>query len=77
MSEAKILIINLPDTCPMFLKNVLPDQPKPAVFYVIPKIHKLHEVIKTAMECRNTIDDNFSDQTAIEIDTEHDILPPF
>ena len=50
MSEAKKLISNLHGTCAVFLKNTLPDQPKPAVFYGIPKIHKLPEVIKTVME---------------------------
>ena len=58
MSEAKNLISNLHGTCAVFLKNTLPDQPKPAVFYGIPKIHKLPEVIKTTMECRNIIDEN-------------------
>ena len=47
MSEAKNLISNLHGTCAVFLKNTLPDQPKPAVFYGIPKIHKFPEVIKT------------------------------
>ena len=60
----------------MFLKNMLHDQPKPAVFYGIPKIHKLPEVIKTVMECRNIIDENLSDLTAIDIAIEHNILPP-
>ena len=51
MSEAKKLISNLHGTCAVFLKNTLPDHPKPAVFHGIPKIHKLPEVIKTAMTC--------------------------
>ena len=61
----------------MFSKNTLPDQPRPAVFYGIPKIHKLPEVMKTAMECRNIIDENLSDQATIHIVTERNILPPF
>ena len=61
----------------MFLKNTPPDQPKPAVFYGIPKIHKLLEVIKTVKECRNIINENLSDQTAIDIAIKHNILPPF
>ena len=77
MSEAKNIISNLHGTCAVFLKNTLPDQPKPAVFYGIPKIHKLPEVIKTAMECRNITNENLSDQTAIDIAIEHNILPPF
>ena len=67
MSEGKNLISNLHGTCAMFLKNRLPDQPKPAVFYGIPNIHKLPEVIKTVMMYRNIIDENLSDQTAIDI----------
>ena len=51
MSEAKNLISNLNGSCAMFLKNTLPDQPKPAVFHGIPNIHKLPEVIKTVKEC--------------------------
>ena len=39
MSKAKNLINNLHGACAVFLKNTLPDQPKPAVFYGIPKIH--------------------------------------
>ena len=77
MSKAKNLISNLHGTCAVFLKNTLPDQPKPAVFYGIPKIHKLPEVVKTVMECRNIINENLSDQTAIDIAIEHNILPPF
>ena len=76
-SETKNLISNLHGTCAVFLKNTLPDQPRPAVFHGIPKIHKLPEAIKTAMECRNIIDENLSDQTAIDIAIEHNILPPF
>ena len=76
MSEAKNLISNLHGTCAVFLKNTLPDQPKPEVFYEIPKIHRLPQVIKTAMECRNIINENISDQTAIDIAIEHNILPP-
>ena len=77
MSEARNLISNLHGTCAVFLKNTLPDQPKPAVFYGIPKTYKLPEVIKTVMECRNTIDESLSYQTAIGIAIEHNILPPF
>ena len=77
MSEANNLISNLHGTCAVLLKNTLPDQPKPVVFYGIPKIQKLPEVIKTAMECRNIINENLSDQTAIDIAIEHNILPPF
>ena len=33
------------------------------------------EVIKTVMECRNIINENLSDQTAIDIAIEHNILP--
>ena len=55
MSEANNLISNLHGTCAVFLENTLPDQPKPVVFYGIPKIRKLPEVIKTVMECRNII----------------------
>ena len=77
MSEAKKLISNLHGTCAVFLKNTLPDQPKPAVFYGIPKMHKLPEVIKSVMECRNIINENLSDQTAIDIAIEHNISPPF
>ena len=77
MGEAKNLISNLHGTCAVFLKNTLPDQPKPAVFYGITKIHKLPEVIKTVMECINIINENLSDQTAIDIAIEHNILPPF
>ena len=73
MSEAKNLISNILGTCAVFLKNTLPNQPKPAVFYGIPKVHKLPEVIKTVMECRTTIDEKLSDQTAIDIA----IPPPF
>ena len=51
MSEAKKLFSNLHGTCAVFLKNTLPDQPKPAVFHGIPKIHNLPKVIKTAMAC--------------------------
>ena len=76
-SEAKNLFSNLHGTCALFLKNTLPDQPKPAVFYGIPEIHKLPEVIKTAMECRNIMNSDLSDQTAIDIAIEHNILPPF
>ena len=54
-------------------KNTLPDQPKPAVFYGIPKIHKLPEVIKTVMEYRNIINESLSDQAAIDIAIEHNI----
>ena len=57
MSEAKNVISILHGTCAVFLKNTLPDQPKPAVFCGIPKIHKLPEVIKTDMECRNIINE--------------------
>ena len=57
-------------------QNTLPDQPKPAVFYRIPKIHKLPEVIKTVMGCRNIINEYLLDQTAIDIAIEHNILPP-
>ena len=71
MSESKNLISNLHGTCSVFLKNTLPDQPKPAVFYGIQKTHKLPEVIKIVMECRKIID-----QTAIDIAIEHNILPP-
>ena len=71
------LISNQHGTCVVFPKNTLPDQPKPAVFYGIPKIHKLPEVIKTVMECRNIINENLSDQTSIDIAMEHNILPPF
>ena len=67
MSEAKKLTSNLYGTCAVFKKNSLTDQPKPAVFYEIPKIHKLTEIIKTVMECRNIIDQKFSDQAAIDI----------
>ena len=77
MSEAKNIISNLHGTCSMFLKNTQPDQPKPAVFNGFPKIHKLPEVIKTAMECRNIINQNLSDQSAIDIAIEHNILPPY
>ena len=77
MSEAKNLISNLHGTCAVFLKNTLTDQPKPAVFYGIPTIHKLPEVIKTVMECRNIINENLSDQTAIDIAIDHNNLPPF
>ena len=76
MSEANNLISNLHGTCAVILKNTLPDQPKPAVFYGIHKIHMLPEVIKTAMEYRNTTDENLSDQTAIDIAMEYNILPP-
>ena len=76
VSEAKKLISNLHGTCAVFIKNTLPDQPKPAVFYGILKIHKLPEVIKTIMECRNIINENLSDQTAIDITIEHNILSP-
>ena len=67
MREAKKLISNLHGTCAMFLKNTLLDQPKPAVFYEILKIHQIPEVIKTVMECRNNIDENLSDQTALTL----------
>ena len=77
MSEARNLISNLHSTCAVFLKNTPPDQPKPALFHGIPKTHKLPEVIKTVMECRNIINENLSDQTAIDIAIEHNILPPF
>ena len=77
MSEAKNVIKNLHGTCAVFLKHTPPDQPKPAVFYGIPKIHKLLEVIKTVMECRNIINKNLSDQTAIDIAIKLNILPPF
>ena len=76
MSEAKNLISNLHGTCAVFLKNTLSDQPKPAVFNGIPKIHMLLEVIKTAMECRNIINEILSNQTAIDIAIEYNILPP-
>ena len=75
--KQKNLISNLHGTCAVFLKNTLPDQPKPAVFYGIPKIHRLLVVIKTAMEYRNIITENVSNQTAIDIDIKHNILPPF
>ena len=77
MSEAKSLISNLHGTCAVLLKVTRPDQPKPAVFYGIPKIHKLHEVMKTVMECRSIINEKLSDQTAIDIAIEHIILPQF
>ena len=60
----------------MFQINSLTDQPKPAVFYEIPKIKKLPVLIKTVMECRNIIDQNLSDQAAIDIAIEYNILPP-
>ena len=37
----------------------------------------LLEAIKTVMECRNIMDENLSDQTAIDIAIEHNILSPF
>ena len=77
MSEAKKLISKLHGTCAVFLKNRLPDYTKPAVFNGIPKIHKLPEVIKTAMACCNIINENLSDQTAIDIAIGNNILPPF
>ena len=77
MSEAKNLIRNLHCTCAVFLKNTLSDQPKPAVINGIPKIHMLLEVIKTVMECSNIINEILSDQTAIDIAIEYNILPPF
>ena len=61
----------------MFLKNTLPDHPKPAVFHGIPKIHKLPEVIKTGMACRNITNENLSDQTAIDIAIENNIYLRF
>ena len=76
MSETKNIISNLHSICAVFLKNTLPDQPTPAIFCGISKIHKLPEVIKTVMVCRNIIDENLSDQTAIDIAIEHTILPP-
>ena len=74
MIEAKNLICNLHGTCAMFLRNTLPDQQKPAVYH---GIYKLPEIVKTVMECRSIIDENLSDQTAIDIAIEHIILPPF
>ena len=74
MSEVKS---HLHGTCAVFLKDTLPDHLKPAVFYEIPKMHKLPELIKTGMECRNIINENLSDQNAIDMAIEHDILLPF
>ena len=77
MSEAKKLISNQHGTCAVFMKNTLPDQLKPSVFYGIPKIQTLPEVIKTAMECKNIINENLSDHTSIYIAMQHNILSPF
>ena len=77
MSEAKNQISNLHGTCAVLLRNTLPDQLKQAVFYGIPKIHKLSEVIKAVMECRSTIDENLSVQTAIDIAIEIIFYPRF
>ena len=41
------------------------------------EFHKLPEIIKTVMEYRNLRDENLSDQTAIDIAIEHNILPLF
>ena len=77
MSNVHNLISNLHGTCAVYLKNTLPDQPKPAVFHGIPKIHKIPYVIKTVMKRRNIINVGLSDQTVIDIAIEHNILPPF
>ena len=77
MSVAKNLISNLHGTCAVFLKNMLPENPTPAVIYGIPKNHYLPQVIKTVMECRNIINESLSDQTAIDIAMENHILPLF
>ena len=77
MSEAKKLISNLHGTCAVFPNNTLPDHPNPAVFYGTPKIHKLPEVVKTVMACRNIINKNLSDQAAIDIATENNIYIRF
>ena len=76
MVEAKNLISNLDGACAVFLKDTRPDQSKPAVFCGIPKIHKLPNVIKTVLKCRNIINENLSDQTAIDIAMDINILPP-
>ena len=77
MSEAKKLISNLYGTCAVFLKNTLTDHPKPAVFHGIHKIHNLPDIIKSVMVCRNIINENISDQTAIDIATENNIYLRF
>ena len=74
MSEAKNLIRILDGTCAVFLRNTLPDQPKPAVFDGIPIIHKLPEVSKTAMKCKIILYENLSEDTAIDNASEHYIF---
>ena len=67
MSEAINQISKLHGTCAVFLKNTLPYQPKPVVFNGIPKVHKLPEVIKTVVKCRNNMYEDLTHQTAIDI----------